>query len=315
MWRLALLISVLCICALATFAQVNPEANQPPQGSYTIKLSVDEVALTFHAADVHGLPVNDLKFGEVRVLDNGSPPRRVISFDNLVNLPIHAALLVDTSESMEQALPESKRIVGQFADRIFRQNTDQGMVMDFGYTSDFIQPWTTDHQSFSRSVQNIRLGRMNPRPGTAIFSTVLRACFYGFNKFDPSTTGNFLLLFSDGEDNSGQASLEEALRACQHTNTVIYAFRFPAPSDNSTGAKTLRKLADGTGGRVFPADDTPDAIWKDLEIIESEVRNQYRLVYNPAHFASNGGYHAIELQLPDRVDSVEVRSGYFAPIR
>jgi hypothetical protein len=59
----------------------------------------------------------------------------------------------------------------------------------------------------------------------------------------------------------------------------------------------------------------PDAIWMDLKIIESEIRNQYQLVYNPANLLHNGAFRAIELQLPDRVNKVEVRSGYFAPPR
>jgi hypothetical protein len=63
---------------------------------------------------------------------------------------------------------------------------------------------------------------------------------------------------------------------------------------------------------VFPADETPDAIWNDLKRIESEMRNQYRLVFTPANLKRDGAFHSIELQMPDRVDQVEVRSGYFA---
>jgi hypothetical protein len=44
---------------------------------------VDEVSLTFHAADAHGLPVNDLKLDELRVLDNGRSPRRIVAFHSL----------------------------------------------------------------------------------------------------------------------------------------------------------------------------------------------------------------------------------------
>ena len=44
-----------------------------------------------------------------------------------------------------------------------------------------------------------------------------------------------------------------------------------------------------------------------------EMRNQYRLVYNPAELKHDGAFHEIELQPPDRVSRVAVRSGYFAP--
>jgi VWFA-related protein len=279
-----------------------------------MNLAVDEVVLTFHATGTQGLSVNDVQAGEIRLFDNGTPPRKVVSFDALVDRPMRAALLFDTSESMQQGLAASKLIAGQFAARVFRPKMDQAMIMDFGYASDFLLPWTTDQLSLSRSIHAVRLGRMNPRPGTAIADTVFRVCYYGFSKIDPGTSGNVILLFSDGEDNSGQTSLAEALRACRQSNAVIYAFRFTADG-GSSGSKTLQELAGGTGGRVFPVDDTPDAILGDLKTIESEVRNQYRLVYTPAHLEHNGAFHSIELQLPDRVKRVEARSGYYAPVR
>ena len=157
---------------------------------------------------------------------------------------------------------------------------------------------------------------MNPLGGTAIVDTIFRACFYGFSKVDPTATGNFIVLFSDGEDNASHTSLEEALGACQHSNTVIYAFRVPSASgDYSTGARLLADLTSKSGGRVFLADDTEDAILGDLQTIESEIRNQYRLIYNPANLKHDGAFHQIELQLPDRVSRIEVRSGYYAPVR
>ena len=104
--------------------------------------------------------------------------------------------------------------------------------------------------------------------------------------------------------------------ACQRSNTVIYAFRVPSASgDYPTGARLLADLTSKSGGRVFLADDTEEAIWNDLQAIESEIRNQYRLVYNPASLKHDGAFHQIELQPPDRVSYIEVRSGYYAPVR
>lgn len=304
--------SILLLCAWHVSAQVALPADQS-QNRYTLQLPVDEVVLTFHAVDVHGLSVNDLKASEVRLLDNGSPPRRIIAFDSIVNRPIRAAILLDTSESMLQSLSANKRIAQSFAEHIFRQESDQAIVIDFAYASNFASQWSGNALSLSQSIQNVHLGKMNPAPGTAIFNAIFRTCAYDFKNADPAATGNFILLFSDGEDNAGLTTLEEALRACQHSNTVIYAFRIPSSdAENSTGPKTLADLAVNTGGRVFPGDGTPDAVWNGLKTIESEMRNQYRLVYTPANLKHDGAFHSIELQMPDRVDQVEVRSGYFA---
>src|SRR5580692_4246051 len=100
---------------------------------YTLSLPVDEVNLTFHAADAHGLPVNDLKIDELRVFDNDKPPRRILDFQLLQDFPIRAGILIDSSESMDQRLSVARKISIEFAQQILRQQTDQAFVMDFGY--------------------------------------------------------------------------------------------------------------------------------------------------------------------------------------
>lgn len=316
MWRRSLtrclIASALLFSAWHIYAQTATSADQS-KIQYKLQLPVDEVVLTFHAIDDHGLPINDLKVNEVRLLDNGSPPRRIIAFDSILNRPIRAAILLDTSESMQQTVSASKRIAQHFVEHILRQESDKAIVIDFAYASNTAAQWTGNPSSLSQNIQNVRLGTMNPVQGTAIFNTIFRTCAYDFKNADPAATGNLMLLFSDGEDNAGMTSMEEALRACQGGNTVIYAFRIPSNyAEHSTGPKTLADLAANTGGRVFPANETPDAIWDDLKLIESEMRNQYRLVYTPANVKHDGTFHSIELQLPDRVDRFDVRSGYFA---
>lgn len=229
--------------------------------TYSLKLAVDEVVLTFHVSDENGLPINDLKLGEVKLFDNGVAPRRIVAFDSLIDKPVRAGVLIDTSESMQQALPQNKVIAERFSQRLFRQKSDKAFILEFGYSSEVAQPLSSDQLLLSQSIRNIKHGKMNPLGGTAIFDTIFRACSYEFGKVDPTTTGNFILLFSDGEDNSSHTSLEEALGACQHSNTVIYAFRVPPESGQySSGPKLLADIASKTGGRVFRADETEDAI-------------------------------------------------------
>jgi VWFA-related protein len=282
---------------------------------YTMNLPVDEVVLTFHAADAHGLPVNDIKSTEIRILDNGIAPKTLIAFDVLPNRPLRTAILLDTSESIDQALHQTKLIARRFAEQIFRNGSDQALLTQFGYSSAIVRPWTGDQAAMIRSVQGIHEGQANPLPGTALIDSVFRTCFHGFGAADATATGNFILLFSDGQDTSSHTTAEEALRACQRSNTTIYAFRVPPADAGSPGPSTLADLAAKTGGRVFRADASDDAIDNDLRIIESEMRNQYRLVYHPAQFKHDGAFHSIELQLPDRASRIEVRSGYFAPER
>jgi Ca-activated chloride channel family protein len=304
--------ALLCLFVVGASAQRDATSLAGPDAQ-PLRLSVDEVVLTFNATDTNGLPVDDLKAAEIRIRDNGVAPRRIVAFDELMNRPVRAGILLDTSESMQQALPENRAIATNFVERLFRQRSDVGLVAGFGFALDLVQPWTGNSNLLVRGIDGAREKRHSPG-GTSLFGAVFRACAYSFNKFDPTATGNFILLFSDGEDNAGLTSLEEAAHACQRSNTEVFAF-LPASrqAHASTGPKAVRELVAKTGGRVFKADDSEDAIWRDLKEIESEMRNQYRLVYNPADFKHDGAFHEIELQPPDRVHRIEVRSGYFAP--
>jgi len=278
-----------------------------------LRVNVNEVVVTFNAMDANGLPITDLKADEVRVRDNGVPPRRIVAFDKLANRPLRVGILLDTSESMQQTLPSHKAIAEKFVERLFRPKTDAAFVSSFGFGSEVLRSWSGDPALVATAIRAAGQKR-SQQPGTAIFNAVFQACSSSFKSADPTATGNFILLFSDGEDNAGLASSDEAARACQRSNTEVFAF-LPGSSSShaSTGPKSLRELASKTGGQVFAAEDSDEAIWRNLQEIELEMRNQYRLVYNPADLKHDGAFHEIELQPPDRVSRIVARSGYFAP--
>ena len=306
-----ILCGLLCLALLAHAPRLAAQASasEPGAASYNFKLAVDEVNLRFHAADAHGAPVNDLRLDELRLLDDGKPPRRILAFQALQDLPLRAGVLIDTSESMQQTVAANRAIAVRFTQRLLRQPADQAFVMDFGYLSKLTQPWTGDPSALLAGVRQVVPGRENPLGGTAMFDAI---CFNEFGKIDPTASGNFVVLFSDGDDNASHTSLEEVVDVCQHANTAIYVFRAgPSPSLFSSGPRHLADLAAQTGGRVFPGDESEAAIDSDLRSIDADLRNQYRLLYNPAAVKHDGTFHRIQLTMPDRVATLSIRSGYY----
>jgi Ca-activated chloride channel homolog len=239
----------------------------------------------------------------------------VVAIEQLRDRPVRGGFLLDTSESMRESLPRSKDIAKKFAERLFRHGTDAAFVSSFGYGSEVLQAWSDDPGPLKQSIQMARSTR-NGEAGTAILNAVFQACSSSFAKVDPTASGNFIVLFSDGQDNAGLTSSDEAARACQRSNTAVFAFISNLPDQRvSTGPRLLREVAAKTGGRVFRADDSKESIWAELNEIDWEMRNQYRLVYRPAELKHDGAFHEIELQPPDRVKRVIVRSGHFAPLQ
>ena len=294
-------------------------------GPYGLRVSVDEVSLSFHAADVHGLPVNDLKLDELSLLDNGKPPRKIVAFGPLRDFPIRGGILMDTSVSVAGYLPRNRAIASEYVQRLLRQNSDEAFVMDFDFESRIAQPWTSDRNALIAGMRRVTPDGVSRMGGTAIIDSIYRACLNQFGRLNdkgdaagnPAATGaasaNFILLFSDGEDNASHAYLNEAVEMCQRTNTAIYAFRVHPESRFSDGPKTLTQLASQTGGRVFKNEGSDEAIYDDLRTIEADLRDQYRLVYKPAELRHDGSFHRIQLKAPERVERLDVRSGYYAP--
>jgi Ca-activated chloride channel homolog len=297
-----LIISSPCLAALLLLA---PRTNPQSAPTYNLKVAVDEVELTFHATDAHGLTVNDLKLEELRILDNGRAPRRTVLFESLRDLPIRAGILIDVSSSMEPSRARDQAIALAYTQRILDQKTDQAFVMSFGQRSQMRQAWSNDRAALTTAIHQSGIFPST----TAIFDTIYGACRYQFGKLNHATTGNFILLFSDGEDDASFLSLQDAVNMCQQTNTAIYAFR----ADSPTGSGSLFRLASLTGGRVFRDSASSSEIDEDLHIILANLRNQYRLVYNPAELKRDGTFHSVVLLPPDRVAAINVRSGYYSP--
>jgi Ca-activated chloride channel homolog len=295
--------------ACPAFAQPGQSAMQ--DSDYRLRLPIDEVILTLHASGPNGIPIRDLTLNDLQIRDNNRAPRAILAFDPLQDAPLHTGILIDTSSSVESSLPIVRQVATEAARQLTHDNNDRSFLMDFGLTSSIAQSWTHDPAIFAAHIRNVRMGARNPLGGTALFDSLFRACFYQFGKSDRFDAGNVLLLFSDGEDNASHVSLREVVGACQDANVAIYAFR-ALPAFYSTGPKNLADLALQTGGRVFDLGDSSNALDHDLQLIDSEARNQYRLVYRPAALLHDGSFHRIELSPETRDIRFTVRSGYYA---
>jgi len=289
-------------------ALVSPSTGHQP---YTLTVPVDEVSLTFRASDFQGRPIDDLTLSDLRLLDNGKRQHRIVSFEPYQNLPIRAGILFDTSRSMLHFLRQNQAITNLFATRLLRKETDQAFVMRFDFKAQVRQPWTNDAGAIAASLRTIASDYASRLGGTAIFDALYTACRDQWSAASGAVTGNFILLFSDGLDNSSHARIRDVIDACQKARTTIYVFSNEPKSRFSQGQKTLNELVKKSGGRIF-FDSSEAAIWNDLQIMENDQRNQYRLVYKPSHLKLDGSFHEIKLDSPDRGGVIATRSGYYA---
>ncbi|HTV81674.1 MAG TPA: VWA domain-containing protein [Acidobacteriaceae bacterium] len=277
-------------------------------------VAVNEVSLTFHAYDAAGQCVNNLTPSDLTIYDNLEPPRKILVLKLLRDQPVHAGILLDTSESMQGASDRSRAVATEYVERYLHLKTDRAFIDDFGYISRILQPWTGDPRALAAGVSEAVPGSANPSGGTALFETVYSACLYQFGESDRPASGNLILLFTDGEDTSSQVDLKSAVDECQRANTAVYVFR-PEEQGPSTGPANLSRLTSETGGRMFYLDEGNAEVRRDLNWIDADVRDRYWLVYRPAQLTHDGSFHEIYVGTSRPDTTIDVNAGYYAPSR
>ncbi len=281
------------------------------QSPYRLRVPVNEIALTFHASDAHGKPLTRLTERDIELSDNGKSQDHILILQPLQDLSIRSGFLFDISASMLKDLNFNRAIVQMYASSLLRKGVDQAFVMQFDTHTQLTRGWTGDDSAIAKGSAAIgpRSNRIDPL--TAIFDSLYTTCRDQWNGKESDSTGNFILLFSDGEDNASHVYLSEAVDMCQRRHIAIYVIEAKPSSHFSDGPKNLADLATQTGGRVFrhpKAKDIPD----DLQRIEAEQRNQFRLVYRPAAFVADGSFHPIQLRCLTQGCRIATRSGYYA---
>jgi Ca-activated chloride channel family protein len=282
--------------------------------TYTLPVSVNEVNLTFNAVDENSRSIDDLQLSDLRLLDDGKKPARILDFQHRTNRQIRAGLLIDTSNSMDSSMLRDKQIASDFSRHILRLHSDQAFVTRFDFEPLLKQDWTDDSEALDASIHTINAYSASRLGGTAIFDSLYIACRDKFTRSPASPSGqsNFIMLFTDGIDNFSHARIQDVIEICQQTHTAIYVFSDKPKPSHDSGQIVLKDLAQKSGGRIFYDHGDTDQL-SNLHLIEQDLRNDYILVYKPATLKVDGSFHHVKLDCPRKAAIITTRSGYYAP--
>lgn len=300
---------MLCACCEFAVCQDGTKASSDVQ-SYTLRMPVDEVKVTFHVSDGNGEPIEHLKKDDVQLLDNGKLQRRTVAFHEYRDLPIRVGFLLDNSSSMRAQMDRSQLIASELIKDFFRPESDRAFTMGFGLEQKTTQDWTENAEAVGRGITAGLVGEPNGNDGTAMFDAIYRACQEKFSGGSSELSGNFILLFTDGDDNSSRVWEGQAVDMCQRARTAIYAFVPEWKTRASRGEQILEDLVMQTGGRMFY--QSRQSIHDSLALAVSDMRYQYELIYSPPGLKRNGAFHRIKMKCKTPHSQVQVRSGYYA---
>ena len=297
----------------AAAAPVQAPAQQGASGTdvgvTTLKTSVNEVNLIFTVTDKHGHYIPNLRLNDFALLDDQKAPAKVTSFHQQINLPLRVGVVIDTSTSIHSRFKFEQQAATEFLLQILKAKSDRAFVMGFDVTPTVTANWTNDLDALETGVN-----KLSPGGGTALFDAVYTACR---DKLLDESRGQepvrkAIILLSDGDDNQSRVHLDEAIKMCQRSETIIYSISTNWTPSRGEGDKVMAQLAGDTGGQVFfpPSVEEVSTSFKD---IEEELRSQYALTYAPADFKNNGAFRTIYLYSNDRRYTVRAKKGYFAP--
>jgi Ca-activated chloride channel family protein len=281
-------------------------------GELVLHASTDEVAVFFAATD-HGKSVTNLTGKDVELYDNSKLPAAITGFRSEAELPLRLGLVIDTSASIADRFKFEQEAASSFMQNVVTGQNDLAFVVGFANSILLVQDFTGDQKLISHAV-----GQLVPSGGTALWDAVTYAAEKLASRPETQPVARVLVVISDGEDNSSNVALKQAIARAQRGEVAVYTVStheaIDAPNEDSmVGERALSTLAELTGGASF-APGSVHHLNGSLAALQQVIRSRYLISYKPALFKRDGQYRAIDIKVEKDGHKLRVyaRKGYFA---
>ena len=210
-------------------------------------------------------------------LYDGGAPQEIESFGRL-DSGSRLVLMVDDSSNLKAETAALQKAMEAIINELYQD--DQMMVVAYNESADIIQDMTPNLAKLQLAqTKLVRKGFPSLFDALVAVSDSLESqASMGLDK-------RAIILISDGYDSESKTRFDDALRALQEANIVLYAIQIP---DRTRGAllrdkpkppATIEQLTVGTGGAAYAFDRVAEA----AKTISDDLRkNWYRLVYTPS---------------------------------
>ena len=211
---------------------------------------------------------------QLSVFDNGIQQEiRNLSRDPS---PSKIVLLVDNSLTIRADVEKLEGATREFAYEIFQG--DKLLIVGYDEQAEIVADWTDDAKSIEVSLKGFRK-KGQPHLFDALAAVAEEA-------LRPLTgQKRVIVVISDGLDRGSKTSFEQILATLQTLDVMVYLIQAP---DRTRGAirrdvpkpkQVVEKLAEGTGGAIFPIDQSREAA---TAICDELRKNRYVVSYLPS---------------------------------
>ena len=274
-----------------------------------IRSGIDLVSLSVTVTD-GAKYVTDLDQPEFEVFEDGV--KQDLSFFSREQQPIALAVLLDTSNSMEEKLPTAQEAAVGFARRL--RPVDAMEVVAFNSQVDVVQPMTGDIAALETAIRGTSVNG-----STSLYNAIyvaLKQLKKERARSAEEIRRQALVVLSDGDDTSSMMPYEEVLDLAKRSETAIYAIGLRQPDMGRPRFKeaefVLRQLSQETGGRAFFINSVVE-LPKIYQQISDELASQYSIAYTSTNRVRNGAWRRIDVRLARPNLTARTRRGYFGP--
>jgi VWFA-related protein len=245
------------------------------------EVNVNFVELFTTVLDKQKRPVEGLAAKDFSVTEDGTK-QEISRFERVTDLPIHAAVALDVSASMDESLDKAKQAALEFFQQTIRPK-DRAAVITFNDHPNLSVKFTNDVPALAGGLSGLKAER-----GTALYDSIIFTLYY----FTGIKGQRALLLLSDGKDEGSRFSYEDALDYARRAGVTIYAIGLGEDLDK----RKLSRLSEETGGRAFFLKSV-DELAGIYSAVEKELRSQYFIAYQSSNISGGKDFRAVELKV------------------
>jgi Ca-activated chloride channel family protein len=295
--RVLIGIGLLALLALPLVAASQQE------GTPSFSSDVSAVALDVVVTDTRGRFVRGLTQDDFLIMEDGAPQELV--FFTSEGTPVTVMVLLDSSASIRSNLEEVQNAANRFINRL---PSGDAARIGFFHNRVVFGPRFTDNMNEHVAMIN----QMRPQRSTHLYDALLAS----FDELSTVQDRKALIVFTDGDDEGSETSMEEALEASRRANVSVYSvglLGWSATGGMVINEGLLTQVAEYTGGRAFfPTDE--DEMRDAFDTIAEELHRQYRMAYFPPTTEDVDGWRDIEVRMTSRENLiVRTRLGYYRP--
>jgi Ca-activated chloride channel family protein len=268
------------------------------------RVGVDTVFVKVSVTDPLNRYVVGLEKGNFKVFEE-KVEQNLIHFVQQA-APISVGILFDVSGSMKanNNINSAKNAIVRFLRSA--NSEDEFFLVTFNQMPKLVTGFTNE----SAAIQN-EISFKNPGGRTAIYDAV----YMGLEQMKKAKNEKkALILITDGEDNSSRYSTAEVREFAKESDVQIYGIG--EAGQLGYGKGEIQNIVAMTGGRAFFPDSFNELDYY-IDLIHSELRNQYVLGYVPNNKTHDGKWRRIHVKLepPSGLPRLIVRAkeGYYAP--